>query len=299
MLLHQSLSLALVVSVASSSAAADSTCYYPNGEKNNGGACDANAEVSVCCGPTFVCLGNGLCQVGPDTRRTYGYEFYRSGCTDASFNSSSCPQICTGSGYSNDRGQGVKKCGDNSYCCGGSGDCCSNSANIFTLDAADVIATISPSYDFSTVSSTTTAPTSANATPSSEPMLVNNHHRSLAIGLGVGIGVGGFLLIALAVLYILKRKAKTKANGGYQKEEEISELDASWTPQLPEASPTAAKAGYTAPGDGVVHEIASGKTDPPIGAQEMDANTTYDWEPRNEPQPRDGGFRPEEHSEHR
>ncbi|KZM27103.1 hypothetical protein ST47_g1755 [Ascochyta rabiei] len=174
-----------------------------------------------------------------------------------------------------------------------------NSANIFTLDAADVIATISPSYDFSTVSSTTTAPTSANATPSSEPMLVNNHHRSLAIGLGVGIGVGGFLLIALAVLYILKRKAKTKANGGYQKEEEISELDASWTPQLPEASPTAAKAGYTAPGDGVVHEIASGKTDPPIGAQEMDANTTYDWEPRNEPQPRDGGFRPEEHSEHR
>lgn len=88
--------LALFVFVVSVTAAANSTCYYPNGVKNNGGACNANAEVSVCCGPTFVCLGNGLCQVGPDALRTYGYEFYRSGCTDASFNSPLCPQICTG-----------------------------------------------------------------------------------------------------------------------------------------------------------------------------------------------------------
>lgn len=123
--------------------------------------------------------------------------------------------------------------------------------------------------------------------------------HALAIGLGVGIGAGGFLLIVLAALYVLKRRAKARAIAGYQKKEDISEMDASLRSEIPDALPTATKASYAAPGDGVIHEIADARNEVPIAPQELDANTTYDWEPRNEPQPRDGGFRPEQHTGHR
>ena len=96
MLLRRLRILAFVAIIARVNAAANSTCYYPNGVQNNGGACNINAGVSACCGPTFICLSNGLCQPGPESKKTYAYEFYRSGCTDATFNSSSCPQFCTG-----------------------------------------------------------------------------------------------------------------------------------------------------------------------------------------------------------
>ena len=189
-----------------------------------------------------------------------------------------------------DRGQGVKKCGDKTYCCGASGDCCSDSSNIFTLDAAEVVATISASSAFIT---------SAAADSSTTGDLTSgNSHRALTIGLGVGIGVGGFLLIALAVLYLLKRRAKAKANAGYEEKKEVSELDSSWRAQLQDSLPAPTKSRYAASSPGVVHEIASGRTEPAVAPQELDANTTYDWEPRNEPQPRDGGFRPEEPDEH-
>ena len=97
---------------------------------------------------------------------------------------------------------------------------------------------------------------------------------------------------------MLKRRTKAKANAGYEEKKEICELDASWRAQLPDSLPAPIKSGYTAPTPGVIHEIASERTGPAMAPQELDANTTYDWEPRNEPQPRDGGFRPEEHTEH-
>lgn len=195
--------------------------------------------------------------------------------------------------YHTDRGQGVKSCGNNTYCCGASGDCCTDTSNVFSLDTAEVVNTISASSAFIT--------SSANDSSSGGLMSGNDNH-ALAIGLGVGIGVGGFLLIALAVLYLLKRRRKAKENTGYEKKEEgPSELDAPWRAQLPDSVPEPApptKAGHTAAGSGVVHEIAEGRTETVIASQELEAHT-YDWEPRNEPEPRDGGFRPEEHFEHR
>ena len=184
----------------------------------------------------------------------------------------------------------MKNCGDNTYCCGASGDCCSDSSNVFTLQAANVVATISASSAFITSAA-------ADSTSTGDSKSENSHH-ALTIGLGVGVGLGGFLLIALAVLYMLKRRSKARANAGYEEKKEISELDAPWRAQLPDASPVPTKSGYAAPDPGVVHEIASGRTEPAVAPQELEANTTYEWEPRNEPQPRDGGFRPEEPDEH-
>ncbi|KAJ4988661.1 hypothetical protein SVAN01_05794 [Stagonosporopsis vannaccii] len=292
MFFHRMLETAFVALLVSRNAVASSTCYYPNGVKNNGGACNADAEVSTCCGPTFVCLSNGLCQPGPDSKRTYAYNYYRSGCTDATFNSTSCPHICTGSGYHNDRGHGVKSCGNNTYCCGTSGDCCSNAASIFALEAAEVVTTISASSAYIT-------------NPANDPSAImstsGDDQHALAIGLGVGIGVGGSLLVVLAVLYMLKRRAKTKRSAEYEKQEEVPELDASWKAQLPDSPNTSAptKVGHTALGTGAVHEIGEGRMHPTTVPQELEANNTYDWEPRNEPEPRDGGLRPTEQPEHR
>ncbi|KAF3049679.1 hypothetical protein E8E11_009846 [Didymella keratinophila] len=292
MLLRRSLALAGALCLWSAVAATNSTCYFPNGKKSNGGACNANAEVSACCGPTFICLSNGLCKPGPDTKKTYAYNFYRNACTDASFNSTSCPQFCTDAPYHTDRGQGVKSCGNDTYCCGASGDCCTDTSNVFKLDAAEVVKTISASSAFIT--------NAANDT-SSEDLLSGNNNHALAIGLGVGIGVGGFLLICLAVLFLLKRRRKAREDAGYEKkDEDPSELDAPWRAQFPDSVPEPApptKANHTASGSGVVHEIADGRTETALPPQELEAHT-YDWEPRNEPEPRDGGFRPED-PEHR
>jgi hypothetical protein len=83
---------ALSISV---SLATDSTCYYPNGVASHGGACSSESESSPCCGASFVCLSNGLCAVGSGSRRTYAYDYYRSGCTDPYWRSASCPHVCT------------------------------------------------------------------------------------------------------------------------------------------------------------------------------------------------------------
>lgn len=101
--------------------------------------------------------------------------------------------------------------------------------------------------------------------------------------------------MVLTALHFLKRRTKARTHANSGPKEEVSELDASSTVQSPESLPS--KAGYTDPEIGTVHEIASGRTEIPAGVHELDDHATYDWEPRNEPQPRDGGFRPG-HSEH-
>lgn len=150
---------------------------------------------------------------------------------------------------------------------------------------------------FTTISASSSYIT-AVANDTSAVMSTSGENRhALAIGLGVGIGVGGFLVIALAVLYVLKRRAKMKRSAEYEKTEEISELDSSWKAQLPDSAnaPPPTKVSHTAPGTGVIHEIGDGRMHSTSVPQELEASHTYDWEPRNEPEPRDGGFRPTEH----
>lgn len=189
--------------------------------------------------------------------------------------------------FPSDNGKGVKSCGNNKYCCGRADDCCTNEANIFTLPEGEVVKTISASSSYIT--------DSADSTGS---LASAKHSNALAVGLGVGLGVGGFLLLALGVLYMLKRRVRAKRHAGYEKKEEASEMDGSFSTELPDTSPEPApsKVGYSALG--VVHEIGEGSAGPSIQPQELEAKPRYDWEPRNEPEPRDGGFRPEDHDRH-
>ncbi|OJD30807.1 uncharacterized protein BKCO1_5500064 [Diplodia corticola] len=179
-------------------------CFFPNGIQSSGSPCFPSQAVSPCCGPGFVCLSNGLCQPGPDTRRSYQYTVYRSSCTDRTWNSTSCPQICLGPSDRLDAGQGLATCGTGgSYCCGRGYDCCSNATDIFPYETAEVVTTIPYSS-----SSATSATSSVSATVSRSSSQASPSN-AVAIGVGVGVGVGGFaLLLASIIAFFLFRRRR-------------------------------------------------------------------------------------------
>ncbi|KAF2115078.1 hypothetical protein BDV96DRAFT_600213 [Lophiotrema nucula] len=189
-------------------AASNSTCYYPAGLENRGIPCNPDAEVSSCCGPGFVCLSNGLCTPGKDDKKTYRYKYYRSGCTDPTWNSTDCPQYCLDVLTTNeasdslDAGEGIQSCGSNSYCCNKNYDCCSNSTNVFTLGTANIVRTIP--Y-FSSTSTSSSSPSSSASIPPA-PSHSGNKSNGVAIGVGVGVGIGGLAVAILAVFMLLRRR---------------------------------------------------------------------------------------------
>lgn len=92
----------LLISVLTSESAAQrsnsssNSCYYPSGIISPGKPCHPNANNSVCCGPGFECLGNGICQTSPLIDTPYKHTLYRSACTDPTFQDPACPHFCVG-----------------------------------------------------------------------------------------------------------------------------------------------------------------------------------------------------------
>lgn len=75
-------------------------CYYPHGNiALTDVVCFPSDADSFCCGPGYACLENKLCMrtaEGTDNQPIGSFD--RGSCTDASFNSSACPQFCTDAG---------------------------------------------------------------------------------------------------------------------------------------------------------------------------------------------------------
>jgi hypothetical protein len=66
-------------------------CYYPDGKVAPGLIpCNSTAKVSHCCRDADVCLSNGLCF------STGLSSIVRRGCTDSTWNETTCPSFCTG-----------------------------------------------------------------------------------------------------------------------------------------------------------------------------------------------------------
>jgi hypothetical protein len=148
MFLHKITALAIVACLAVADAAANSTCYFPNGEDSGGGVCNANADVSVCCGATYVRTR----RKGRDTNSTALAVPIRHSTPHRALSSVqnvSSPDrffvaftdSCVAP-FPSDNGKGVKSCGNNKYCCGRADDCCTNEANIFTLPEGEVVKTV-------------------------------------------------------------------------------------------------------------------------------------------------------------
>ncbi|KAK3985668.1 hypothetical protein QBC44DRAFT_334583 [Cladorrhinum sp. PSN332] len=111
-------------------------CYYPSGKEAVGDhPCDPDAEDSPCCagqGLNHHCLSNGLCAGGT--------QIARGSCTDQSWRSGECTQVCLSAAFS-DRGSDLVSCRNatgpdtDSYCClpNASGDCCNKGIGRFSI----------------------------------------------------------------------------------------------------------------------------------------------------------------------
>ncbi|KAL8731793.1 MAG: hypothetical protein Q9166_003240, partial [cf. Caloplaca sp. 2 TL-2023] len=70
--------------------ASSPACYYPGGiAQPNDTPCNPTASTSVCCAPEDICLSNGLCYRANINR------LHRGSCTDPTFSSPLCTNICT------------------------------------------------------------------------------------------------------------------------------------------------------------------------------------------------------------
>ncbi|KAK5111636.1 hypothetical protein LTR62_004740 [Meristemomyces frigidus] len=67
-------------------------CYYPNGDLSPTDAACSNETGSQCCPYQWDCLSNGLCHYFNQTDSSI---FGRYTCTDQTWQSGNCPQICT------------------------------------------------------------------------------------------------------------------------------------------------------------------------------------------------------------
>jgi len=85
--------IALLVSPASAA------CFYPDGSVAQDTPCTDSTSQSTCCGTGFVCLGRSssffLCQATGDMLKSPGAsEYVRGSCTDKTWRSSNCPNVC-------------------------------------------------------------------------------------------------------------------------------------------------------------------------------------------------------------
>ena len=65
------------------------TCYIGKGiDMPEFGLCNTTASVSLCCFPGHICLSNGYCS-------THSGQIYSGACTDPTYSSSICPELCT------------------------------------------------------------------------------------------------------------------------------------------------------------------------------------------------------------
>jgi hypothetical protein len=71
-------------------------CYLPSGGVSFGATCHHEQEVSSCCGFGWTCLSNGLCQSSAGNERNYRSKMFRPSCTDHTWTSPNCTQICRG-----------------------------------------------------------------------------------------------------------------------------------------------------------------------------------------------------------
>jgi len=204
--------------IASTHAAADSTCFFPNRDVHDlGKPCDPDASNSACCEATHTCLSNGLCF------DTHFNHVIRGSCTDSSWDDASCPQYCVNNDPTQSGANGdLRQCDNdnNDWVCGMDSSNCTDtftvafgfvddmrnsSVNNILADGSVVNGTAATS----TVMVTVTATATASAGTSFGTPAGSSSSSTLAAGLGAGLGVGVPLLIALTTaLFFLQKTRK-------------------------------------------------------------------------------------------
>ncbi|KAK0116620.1 hypothetical protein ONS96_012476 [Cadophora gregata f. sp. sojae] len=199
----------------------DAACYNRDGSEIKDPAyqpCNQFAgAVSQCCGTNHTgvvapdtCQANGLCQNNGDS------VFWRQGCTDKTWKSPFCLNLCTDPKNGGDASDNVPvgQCSDGSWCCGGvNATCCNKKQGIViaaTIGISSTSSTTSTSSSTSsgpltstTTSSTTAsiAPNQASSIPSPSKSIVSVTSDGLGNGakIGIGVGVTGVVIAIIAV----------------------------------------------------------------------------------------------------
>ncbi|KAB8257632.1 hypothetical protein BDV32DRAFT_152220 [Aspergillus pseudonomiae] len=198
-------------------------CYWRNGAStlNEQQPCFPDKADSPCCATNKqngdsndVCTTTGLCvaQVEPYTGLVL-----QNGCTDSSWKSSSCLNICPGS-MKPDYGIHILPCPDKSlkhWCCSLNGSDCCDSA--FELDMGTLMLSSNSTSPSSlaaasaTVTATTTATVTAGTGTDSSTCNGDCHAESTTIAVGAGVGAGlGACLVATVCLLVFQRRAYQK-----------------------------------------------------------------------------------------
>ncbi|KAE9975709.1 hypothetical protein EG328_003026 [Venturia inaequalis] len=212
-------------SAAQRSNSSSNSCYYPSGIISPGKPCHPNANNSVCCGPGFECLGNGICQTSPLIDTPYKHTLYRSACTDPTFQDPACPHFCVGADDNPQAGQGMQVCSPElgTYCCKRDYDCCTNSTLVYTLGKPEVVAII-PNH---TANPTSPPVSAATHTPSRKDNTRDSTEiaRNAIIGVGAGLAAAMSIFIIGCCFWLTKRRPSERYRDGDRKSN-VFEMDA-------------------------------------------------------------------------
>ncbi|KAK8023062.1 hypothetical protein PG991_006943 [Apiospora marii] len=219
------------------------TCYAPDGTPASDGSympCSFSGGASMCCptngtstngnngdprsngGSRDTCTEGGLCIGQSDGKTRRGY------CTDQSWKSSACVNICTNSsaGGSSSGAAILNYCPNeqNVYCCGDGNTTCCGTSFAHTLAGS---ATVTLSTIVSTAFVTYTPSASASDASATREPLSGAAREALSTGgktgVGIGAGVGGLAVIAVASALVYRarrRRQRLKKQGGKMDEAE-------------------------------------------------------------------------------
>ncbi|KAG4436490.1 hypothetical protein IFR05_008031 [Cadophora sp. M221] len=198
------------------------SCYYPDGTfVSFDSPCFPDQETSICCGQGHTCMSNNLCR-WPDSQMPYPLAYIRGSCTDSSWNSPECGDVCKAvlpSQY-----DPIVACPGSEFCCDlGSSNlssCCSlintTAHAIYQLEDASTVTVIgvSPTPSVTVSVSIATITTTSMSTPSNlnDGNVGGSVGTGAKIGIGVGVGVGVVLILASIGLlfYVRKRRVESE-----------------------------------------------------------------------------------------
>ncbi|KAI2639045.1 hypothetical protein GGS26DRAFT_371534 [Hypomontagnella submonticulosa] len=146
---------------------AAATCYRPDGSAVDDTymPCDTDADVSMCCHLAFTNNGGDLCGSGPSYGLcgVTGTQLWRESCTDPTWKSPACLNLCTTGEYHGVDAE-ITKCSDGTYCCGlNNATCCGLNQGVSIVN--NQVVSLTPSSTSSTTS-TPTSPSTSSPTSS-------------------------------------------------------------------------------------------------------------------------------------
>ncbi|KAF2396201.1 hypothetical protein EJ06DRAFT_560146 [Trichodelitschia bisporula] len=211
--------------------AAVKACYFPAGDASTGRPCYPDQPNSVCCAPGFTCMSNGVCTKAANDK-TLKYDYYRSGCTDYSFQDPACPHFCLGPEDHQEQGQGLQLCSaeTGTYCCMRDyvQNCCSNSTLVFTIGVPSPVTVIQrptkPAFLIGASPSASIDPASSLSLNSTSSTHSSQYARETIVGIALGISIAGIVALLAGGWWWIRRRRRLAAEAtstGAGKSEEV------------------------------------------------------------------------------